>query len=511
MIHFPSGQSPLPLPVDNLGADLLRAAARMPNLTQTPAESPSDTISVKSISAALELGLMNAQNPNSLPAAGAADYQLARVAAIASEPVASMQHLELAVHESPAYASVALQDPAFHAMQGPVQELVDRVTFVAGTSESAPAGTYQPTRVTTPVLMPAPSGDAPAPSEQPVMMNPQSVIAPQLDPTSNPTSVLPAQLASLPALPTQAQPGPAPQLATVLPVLTTSSPALPVQIQPNTSDLAVSPALPAPQASQSVASPPQIPAPSAAVQLPPAITAPLDLELFSSWDTGQARAAAASEYQLAQAAMQAGDRPAALEHLEQAILAHPAQAAAALADSAFDTIKGPVRDLVTRLTVEIRIRTEASVSEARVALQSAASTGMPRPLQLAQAYLDAAMVSYQLGTYTGLVQAAFAADLARKIAEGKISPVMPAVKRGILEPVKRAVKRAATGLWQRLPLLAILLGWFVAGIIAGITGLAFHSGAQLRAWLLPVWAMGLLAMVLLGFVRSIRRIGQRRN
>jgi hypothetical protein len=245
--------------------------------------------------------------------------------------------------------------------------------------------------------------------------------------------------------------------------------------------------------------------------LPPAIAAPLDLELFTSWDTGSARATASNEYQLAQTAMQAGDRPGALQHLELAILAHPAQAAAALADPAFDTIKGAVRDLVTRLTVEIRIRTEASVSEARVALQSAASTGMPRPLQLAQAYLDAAMVSYQLGTYTGLVQAAFAADLARKIAEGKISPVMPAVKRGILEPVKRAVKRAATGLWQRLPLLAILLGWFVAGIIAGITGLAFHSGAQLRAWLLPVWAMGLLAMVLLGFVRSIRRIGQRRN
>jgi len=509
VIHFPSGQLPLPLPVDNLGADLLRAVARVPNLTQTPAESVGDSISVKSINAALELGLMNHQNPNSLPAAGAADYQLARVAAVASEPVISMQHLEMAVHESPAYASVALHDPAFQAMQGPVQELVDRVTFVAGTSESAPAGTYQPTRVA--LQMPVPSVDAPVPSEQPVMTNPQSVITPQLDPTSSPASVPPAQLTSLPALPIQAQPDPTPQLASVLPIQTTSSPALPIQTQANSPDLTVSPVLPAPQASRPSASPSQTPVPSAAVQLPPAIAAPLDLELFTSWDTGSARATASNEYQLAQTAMQAGDRPGALQHLELAILAHPAQAAAALADPAFDTIKGAVRDLVTRLTVEIRIRTEASVSEARVALQSAASTGMPRPLQLAQAYLDAAMVSYQLGTYTGLVQAAFAADLARKIAEGKISPVMPAVKRGILEPVKRAVKRAATGLWQRLPLLAILLGWFVAGIIAGITGLAFHSGAQLRAWLLPVWAMGLLAMVLLGFVRSIRRIGQRRN
>ena len=501
MIHFSSGHSPLPLPVDNLGADLLRGAAQVRSSTQTLAESPSDTISVKSMNAALELGLMNHQNPNSLPAAGAADYQLARVAAIASEPVTSMQHLELAVHESPAYASVALHDPAFQAMQGPVQELVDRVTFVAGTSESAPAGTYQPTRVTTPAQMPVPSGEAPVPSEQPVMTDPQSVIAPQLNPTSTPTSVPPTQLTSLPALPIQAQPDPTPPLANVLPV----------QTQPNTTDVAVSPALPAPQASRSLASLPQTPVPSAAVQLPPAIAAPLDLELFTSWDTGSARATASNEYQLAQTAMQAGDRPGALQHLELAILAHPAQAAAALADPTFDPIKGQVRDLVTRLTVEIRIRAAASILEARMALQSAGTSGIARPLPLARAYLEAALVSFQLGTYTGLVQAAFAADLARKIAEGKISPVIPTTKRGVFEPVKRVVKRAARRLWQRLPLLAILLGWFVAGIVAAIVSLAFQSGAALRAWLLPVWAVGLLAIVLFGFVRSIRRIGQRRS
>jgi hypothetical protein len=479
VIHFSNGQPPIAVPADNLGADLLRGAGQPRNLTQTPTESPGDTISVKSISAALELGLMNHQNPNSLPAAGAADYQLARTAAVASEPATSMQHLEMAVHESPAYASVALHDPAFQTMRGPVQELADRVTFVAGTSESAPAGTYQPARAAAPMLVP--SAEAPLPAEQPGMVGPQRAIPAPQDPES--TAAVTTQ--------------------------TAISPAPSIQAPPDTTGTTfVRPTLAAPPASPSVASPSPA-APFATIQLPRAVSAALDLELLASWDTAPARATAGAEYQLALSAMQAGDRPAALEHLEQAILVHPAQAATALADPAFDAIRGSVRDLVMHLTVDVRMHAEASMSEARAALQSPGTPGMARPLVLARAYFDAAQASFQLGTYTGFLQAVFAADLAQQIAKGKISITLPAA--GALEPVKRAVKRAALRLWRKLPLLAILFGWFVAGMLAGITSLAFQSGAELRAWLLPVWGMGLVAIVLFGFVRSIRRIAQRWN
>ncbi len=480
MIHFSNGQPPVPLPADNLGADLLRGAGQPRNLTQTPAESPGDTISVKSINAALELGLMNPHNPNSLPAAGAADYQLARTAAVASEPATSMQHLEMAVHESPAYASVALHDPAFEAMRGPVQDLADRVTFVAGTSESAPAGTYQPTRAAAP--MPVPSGDALLPAEQPGMAGPQRAIPAPQDPES--TAAVTTQ--------------------------TATSPPPSIQAPPDTTGTTfVRPTLAAAPASPPVTSPSPAAAPFATIQLPRAVSAALDLELLASWDTAPARATAGAEYQLALSAMQAGDRPAALEHLEQAILIHPAQAATALADPAFDAIRGSVRDLVIHLTVDVRMHAEASMSEARAALQSPGTPAIARPLVLARAYFDAAQASFQLGTYTGFLQAVFAADLAQQIAKGKISLAAPAA--GALEPVKRAVKRAALRLWRKLPLLAILFGWFVAGMLAGITSLAFQSGAELRAWLLPVWGMGLVAIVLFGFVRSIRRIAQRRN
>jgi ABC-type amino acid transport system permease subunit len=127
---------------------------------------------------------------------------------------------------------------------------------------------------------------------------------------------------------------------------------------------------------------------------------------------------------------------------------------------------------------------------------------------LARAYLQAAQASFQLGTYTGLVQATFAADLAMRIATRKISPAIPRTRPVTIGEVINTVTRATRRLWRKLPLLAILLGWFIAGIVAGIASLALPSGAALRAWLLSAWAMGLLVIVLVGFVRSIRRLSR---
>ena len=123
------------------------------------------------------------------------------------------------------------------------------------------------------------------------------------------------------------------------------------------------------------------------------------------------------------------------------------------------------------------------------------------PLLLARAYLQSAQASFQLGTYTGYVQAAFAAELAQRIAKEKLTR-----RWGLaaLVPVERIIREAARRLWFRLPVLAILLGWFLAGIAAAVVSLPFEAGAAFRAWLLPIWAMGLVCAVLYGFVRSIR-------
>jgi len=243
--------------------------------------------------------------------------------------------------------------------------------------------------------------------------------------------------------------------------------------------------------------------------------AALELDLLQHWDDGAARAAGAAEYQLARTAAAAGDRAATLQHLEQSILGHPAYAQAAQQDPAFDAVRGDVRDMVGRLNVLGRIRAEASIAEAGAALESARGSDGAGRVPHAQAYLDLAQAHFDSVSYAGYVMAAQAAAMAQQtVARSKITPPAPMAAIGgktLLRPVARAARKAASRLWQTLPLLAILLGWFFAGIFAGVASLPFQQGAiaGMRQTLFPIWAMGLLSMVLIGFVRSIRRIGRR--
>ena len=258
--------------------------------------------------------------------------------------------------------------------------------------------------------------------------------------------------------------------------------------------------------------------PTDSLTLQSATVAALELDLLRDWDDGAARAAGAAEFQLARAAAATGDRAATLQHLEQSILAHPAYADAAQQDPAFDAMRGDVRDMVGRLNVLGRIRAEAAMGEARVDLDSIRGSDAPGRVQHAQAYLDLAQAHFESGSYSGYVIATQAAALAQQTLAGiKVAPPISVVPttagKILLRPVARAARHTARRLWQTLPLLAILLGWLTAGILAGIASLPFQQGtiAELRQTLFPIWAMGLLSMVLLGFVRSILRIGRRRN
>lgn len=258
-------------------------------------------------------------------------------------------------------------------------------------------------------------------------------------------------------------------------------------------------------------------APADSLALRDATAAALDLDLLRDWDDGAARAAGAAEYQLARTAAAAGDRAATLPHLEQSMLAHPAFVDAAQQDPAFDAMRADVRDMASRLTVLGRIRAEAAMGEARADLDSVRGADAPGRVQHAEAYLDLAQAHFESNSYSGYVIAMQAAVLAQQTANGlKVnSPasMAPAAGQILLRPIARTARHTARRLWQTLPLLAILLGWFIAGILAGVASLPFQQGAiaELRQTLFPVWAMGLLSMVLLGFVRSILRIRQRRN
>ena len=249
-----------------------------------------------------------------------------------------------------------------------------------------------------------------------------------------------------------------------------------------------------------------------------AAVAALELDLLSRWDDGAAQARGAAEFQLARATAQAGDSAASLEHLELAILADPVHAAAVAEDPAFSVMRGAVRELVGHATVLARMRAEAAIDAALSVLESAGGSRLAARADQARAFLDLAQAHFELGTYVAYVEASQAAMRAQRIAEdsrieprGKFSTARSLRTRTLREPgpVRRAVRR----LWDKLPLLAILLGWLLAGIVGGVASLPFQDGyiSETRQTLFSIWALGLLAMVLLGFVRSIVQLRRDRR
>lgn len=250
------------------------------------------------------------------------------------------------------------------------------------------------------------------------------------------------------------------------------------------------------------------------VVLQSAAIAALELGVLQQWGNEATPASAAAEYRLAQEAVQRGDPAAALRHLEAAILEHKSYAADALQDPAFRSVSSLVLALVGRLTILARTRAEAALAAAASALESA---GIQDSQALAggRAYWELAQARLQSHSYAGYVEALAAAVLAQQTAvkwkpEAAPPGVMAAApgRWGDAQPRGGRLRQAARHLWRRLPLLAILLAWLAAGIAGGVAALPFQDGsiAVWRQILFPIWALGLLLMVLIGFTRSLVRM-----
>jgi len=244
-----------------------------------------------------------------------------------------------------------------------------------------------------------------------------------------------------------------------------------------------------------------------------AAVAALELDVLSHWEDRTAQARGAAEFQLARAAAQAGDHSASLQHLEQAILADPLHADQARQDPAFSAMRGAVQELVGHASLLARMRAEAAIDTALSTLESAGGSGASPRADQARAFLDLAQAHFELGTYAAFVEAAQVAIRAQQITEdsriersGRRSPGRTVRGSAVRTPgpARRAVRR----LWDKLPLLAILLGWLLAGIVGGVAALPFQDGyiSETRQTLFSIWALGLLGMVLAGFVRSILRL-----
>jgi hypothetical protein len=62
-------------------------------------------------------------------------------------------------------------------------------------------------------------------------------------------------------------------------------------------------------------------------------------------------------------------------------------------------------------------------------------------------------------------------------------------------------------LWQRAPLLVLLLGWLAAGLVVGSVMALFREGwvASIIGPFFEIWALGFLALILFGFYMQLRR------
>jgi hypothetical protein len=206
-------------------------------------------------------------------------------------------------------------------------------------------------------------------------------------------------------------------------------------------------------------------------------------ERFAGWSSFPVlkdllRPVATAEYELAQK----GDPTASLVYLEKAILEHPIHAATSTADPAFAGMRGAVLELVARLTAAARIETEAAM------------IGCPAGTM----YSAVAQAHFELGTFSAMVHAGYIADLGKRvILQGST------IKSNKAQLIR--LRRSVARLWRRWPLLAILLGWLLVGVVAGILSLPFQHGivAEMRHLLFPVWGIGLLGMVVTGLVRSL--------
>jgi hypothetical protein len=145
-------------------------------------------------------------------------------------------------------------------------------------------------------------------------------------------------------------------------------------------------------------------------------------------------------------------------------------------------MRGAVLELVARLTAAARIEAEAAMIECPAG----------------SVYSAVAQAHFELGTFAAMVHAGFVANLGKRVM-----PQGSTTKSNKAQLIR--LRRSVSRLWRRLPLLAVLLGWLVVGITAGILSLPFQHGivAEVRHLLFPVWGMGLLGMVLTGLVRSL--------
>jgi hypothetical protein len=225
-------------------------------------------------------------------------------------------------------------------------------------------------------------------------------------------------------------------------------------------------------------------------------------------DIARTRVPEASDALLQEAVSAAalGDATQALDAITRLAAVDPARAEALPLHSGLAPIRADVDRLLKGLTLAARLDAETQIAQAAQEISAADSPSPHGLLALANHLYDAGGYA----NYTDAASIAQAAINTSVYPAALPEPVLgfaPGTARNggrSFAAFARATQSMVYRLWVRAPLLVLLLGWFGAGLGAGVAMLVF-SAAALNATF-ELWALGLLALVGFGFYMRVRNV-----
>ena len=241
-------------------------------------------------------------------------------------------------------------------------------------------------------------------------------------------------------------------------------------------------------------------------------------------------------------ALNESDRVRALANLDQIAAIDPHSLAVLEPEKVLQPVRAEVDHILTRLTTVAKMDAEGWLAHADDALEAPGHASIPNWQTKPETLLHVAHRLFDSGGYENYVHSA---DLAKTIlntspleyspwlaAQGSAAQAIgpksaaprieddePRLQRPVIPTVHKtlSVLRTAASpririLWQRAPLLVLLLSWFAIGLVAGTASILLRTlapeswPASLIDFGFETWALGFLALVCFGFYARIRDI-----
>jgi hypothetical protein len=172
----------------------------------------------------------------------------------------------------------------------------------------------------------------------------------------------------------------------------------------------------------------------------------------------------------------------------------PQRAEALPPEAAFAPVRAPAEAMLTCLALSAKLHAQARLAEAERVASGGVAPREIRPeilVPLAQSLLDA-------GGYANAMTASYLAQILIEATQS------PAGRPASHDERQAAVWPRVRRLWQRAPLLILLVGWLFLGL-SGCLAVMLLAGAWTDS-AFETWGIGFLVLVAFGFYMRIRRL-----